>query len=225
MDGTDPTFEWGDFVPTEHYAYQYNPERGFISSANQHSVDKDYPYPMGWLNMEFYRNRRINDVLNAYESGSITPRDMMVLQNDSYGIRPAEALPFFIDSVGTEKHADVLKSLKEWDYVYSVPSKAPTYFEAWWRRFEDLLWDELKSDSLSLSYPSDYQTIELLKTGFPMEFVDHKSTPAKESLQDILTMSLDSAVVAIDAWEKDKGMEATWGNYKNTSVVHLARIP
>ena len=34
---------------------------------------------MGWLNMEYYRNRRINNVLNAYDSGSITPSDMMKL--------------------------------------------------------------------------------------------------------------------------------------------------
>ncbi len=225
MDGTDPAFEWGDFVPTTHYPYQYNPGRGFISSANQHSVDGDYPYNMGWLNMEHYRNRRINNVLNAYDSGSVTPSDMMALQNDAYGIRPAEALPIFIDSLGTGKHANVIKSLQEWDYIYSVGSKAPTYFEAWWRQFEDLLWDELKSDSLSLSYPSDYQTIALLKNGFPAEFYDHQGTPGKETLQDILAMSLDSAVAVIKAWEQEKAMEATWGNYKNTSVVHLARIP
>ena len=225
MDGTDPSFEWGEFIPTDHYAHQFNPPRGFISSANQHSVDQNYPYTMGWLNMEYYRNRRINTVLDAYDSGSITPKDMMALQNDSYGIRPAEALPIFIDSLGSSQYNDVMTSLKEWDYIYSASSKAPTYFEAWWRQFEKLLWDELKSDTLALSYPSDYQTIELLKNGFPAEFYDHHSTPSEESLQDLLAMSLDSAVAVIKEWEQDKGMEATWGNYKNTSIIHLARIP
>ena len=225
MDGSDPAFEWGDFIPTEHHANEYNPERGFVSSANQHSVDQDYPYYMGWLNMEFYRNRRINNILSNYDSGSVVPEDMMTLQNDSYGIRPSEILPLFLDSLERGNHADIIQSLTNWDYVYTAGSKAPTYFEVWWRWFENLLWDELRSDELSIGYPSDYRTIWLLKNNFPQRFYDNKDTEKKESFNDLLTMSLDSAATAISKWEDDRGREATWGNYKNTSVVHLARIP
>ncbi|MEM6937997.1 MAG: penicillin acylase family protein [Pseudomonadota bacterium] len=46
MNGADPVFEWGDFIPTEHYAQEYNPSKGFVSSANQHSADERYPYEM-----------------------------------------------------------------------------------------------------------------------------------------------------------------------------------
>ncbi len=41
MDGSQKSMEWPAFIPTSHYAYQHNPDRGFVSSANQHSVDQN----------------------------------------------------------------------------------------------------------------------------------------------------------------------------------------
>ncbi|MEM6360846.1 MAG: penicillin acylase family protein [Bacteroidota bacterium] len=224
MDGSNPIFEWGEFIPTEHYAHEYNPERGFISSANQHSADQNYPYEMVWKNMEHYRNRRINRVLNDYDSGSVTPQDMMSLQNDNYGIRPEEYLPYMLDSIGQSDHMNVLGELRAWDYVYEVDKIAPTYFEAWAREFRGLLWDEFYNNDLPVSVPSRYHTIWMLKNDFPDAYIDVKGTEKVESLSDLLQMSLDSALVRIEKWKERKGMEATWGNYKGTSIIHLSRL-
>ncbi|WP_185154413.1 penicillin acylase family protein [Fulvivirga sp. M361] len=225
MDGSDPAFDWGEFIPFEHYAFEHNPPRGFISSANQHSVDQKYPYEMNLHNSEFYRNRRINNQLNAFDSSSITPQDMMKLQNDAYGIKPSEILPVFLDSIDKSKNSEFMTALKEWDYFYTVPSKAPTYFEVWWRSFRNLLWDEFIDSELPMGRPSDYHTIWMLKNDFPKEFYDHQGTSQVESFKELLSMSLDSAKTKIQTWEDKKGLEATWGNYKGTSIIHLSRIP
>ncbi|MEM8568819.1 MAG: penicillin acylase family protein [Bacteroidota bacterium] len=224
MDGSDPVFEWGDFIPTEHYAQEYNPSRGFISSANQHSADENYPYEMVWKNMEHYRNRRINDVLSTYDSGSVTPENMMELQNDNYGIRPSEYLPFMLDSVGSTSHTKVIDELRSWNYVYDVDAMAPTYFEAWAREFRWLLWDEFFKNDLPLSAPSEYHTLWMLKNDFPAAYIDHKETAKVELLPELLRMSLDSAMFRIEKWKERKNMNANWGNYKGTSIIHLSRL-
>lgn len=179
---------------------------------------------MGWLNMEHYRNRRINNILETYDSSSMVVEDMMKLQNDNYGIRPEEVLPYFLDSIGETSQTRVIEELKKWDYIYDVNEMAPTYFEAWAYRFRGLLWDEFYESDLIMSAPSRYNTIWMLKNDFPKEYIDIKSTARKESLQELLQMSLDSALIDIDKWKKRKGIEATWGNYKGTSIIHLARL-
>ena len=81
MDGSDPKYEWQGYIPKEHNARAINPERGFISSANQHPFDSLYPYYYYNNNEEHYRNRRINQILS--EKNNITIEDVKKLQNDA----------------------------------------------------------------------------------------------------------------------------------------------
>ena len=59
---------------------------------------------------------------------------------------------------------------------------------------------------------------------FPIAYIDHRETERVESLPDLLKMSLDSALLRIKRWEDRKGIKATWGNYKGTSIIHLSRL-
>ena len=47
MPGTDSSFMWQGMIPQNETPFQYNPERGFISSANQKPADTTYPYYLG----------------------------------------------------------------------------------------------------------------------------------------------------------------------------------
>ena len=65
MDGTNPEHDWQGWIPQSHNAHVKNPERGFVSSANQHPVDKSYPYYVFNDGYEMYRNRVINDFFRS----------------------------------------------------------------------------------------------------------------------------------------------------------------
>ena len=60
-DGSDPAYDWRDFISKEHLPGVLNPARGFVSSANQNPVDAKYPYYLGWNYAAFERGRRINE--------------------------------------------------------------------------------------------------------------------------------------------------------------------
>jgi len=82
MPGTDSSYLWQGMIPQDEVPYQYNPERGFISSANQKPVDDNiYPYYLG-KSYPMYRGIEINKRLAAMSN--ITPQDMMALQTDNY---------------------------------------------------------------------------------------------------------------------------------------------
>src|SRR5690606_423929 len=80
LDGSRSSNGWNAFIPFEHSIMEKNPQRGFVSSANQYPVDLTYPYYITAVEFEAYRNRRINNVLRRLNG--ITVADMMRLQND-----------------------------------------------------------------------------------------------------------------------------------------------
>lgn len=229
MDGSQKSMEWPEFIPTNHYAYQHNPDRGFVSSANQHSVDENYPYWQGWASPDNYRGRRINNILSKYDSASITPKHMMELQQDDFGILPSEVLPLLLDSMRNEREDivtdSVFTSLSSWDYHYNADYFAPVAFMSWWRNIKTLLWDEMRNEDIALNFPTDYQTIHLFKNGLPPDLIDNKKTTRIETLTDIINIGYDSMKHDLQIWDTKNEKELNWGNYKSTSIIHLARIP
>ncbi|MDH5475010.1 MAG: penicillin acylase family protein [Cyclobacteriaceae bacterium] len=223
MDGSNPDMEWGDYIPMQHNAAQYNPKRNYVSSANQHSVDPQYPYYVYNGGNEAYRNRRINRLLDSMSN--VTPQDFMSMHQDAYSIKAEEVLPVFLDSLVTNhEHEDIINALKRWDYQYTATSTTPTLFNRWWKEFMNVLWDEFKNDKMALDRPSDFTTTHII-THFPAnEFTDIISTEKKESLTDIINIAFENAVSHLKQWETENGKAYTWGEYKSTSVIHLAKI-
>lgn len=224
MEGSDPRQEWQGYIPMEHNAFQLNPERGFVSSANQHSVDEAYPYWFYNATNEFYRNRRINRVLD--EMDSITVEDIKSLQNDNYSIKAEEILPLLMDTINldalTNKERQILENLQKWDYVYDAVQVNPVYFNEWWETLHDMLWDEMDSDVV-LRQPEHSATIHLIKSGQIGSFTDILDQPGMDSLQDVVTLSFKKATKKVQDWGKESGNDLNWGNYKNTTITHLTR--
>ena len=50
------------------------------------------------------------------------------------------------------------------DYYYHADAEGAAYFEAWWTNLFPMIWDEIRNDQLSLSYPTAWNTINLMKT-------------------------------------------------------------
>ena len=75
LDGSDPQSEWAGWVPMDRVPAMEDPERGFVSSANQSPTDDAYPYYLGWDYGTFERGRRINELLEA--ATAISGADMV----------------------------------------------------------------------------------------------------------------------------------------------------
>jgi len=226
MDGSDPNYEWQGYIPKEHNARIINPERGFISSANQHPFDSDYPYYYHSRSEENFRNRRINSILSASED--ITIDDMKILQNDNYYSLASSILPVMIDSLRKEGLADeqlqVLDLLIEWDYMANADQIEPSYFRAWYKKMYNLLWDEFDVD-VPVEWPSDYTTMIIL-TKWPTDTAfDILGTEDVESIKDIITESYTQGIDSINTWkELNNGEDPLWYKFKNTHLTHMTGI-
>lgn len=228
LDGSKTSTEWKSFIPFEQNAVIKNPTRGFVVSSNQYPVDSSYPYYIQSGNYyEAYRNRRISEVLS--QSSSITPQDMMKLQNDNFNLQAKESLPFFLSQLDSASlfaaEKEICKKMRSWDFFNSIESEAAIYYEAWWNELNNLLWDEMTKSKVSMSIPSEFTTIKLMKENRLMDFTDIQDTPEKENLKDLVKASFTKSTAAVAEWKiKNKTKEFNWSNYKDTYIQHLLRI-
>jgi penicillin amidase len=226
LDGTKTSSEWKAFIPNEQNVMYKNPERGFVSSANQYPVDATYPYYVGATSYEAYRNRRINQVLSGLKD--IVPGDLMKLQNDNYNLKAAESLPLYLGQVDqsalneTEKKA--YSNLSSWDYYNNVDSQGASYYEAWWNALMPMIWDEMDSSHVAMRYPTTFNTIYLIKNKPTFAFFDLLSTPEKETATDILRKAFSKGVANIEVWKSKNSKDPQWGAYKDAVIGHLLRL-
>ncbi len=240
--GSSGADDWTTFIPYEHNPLSKNPERGFVSSANQHPTDSTYPYYYPGVGVyETYRNRVINKILA--EGNGIDADFMKQMQSNNYNLHAAEALPVLISlldksSLSKEEQA-MLETLSKWNYYNNPQEVAPVYFEVWWNELRKLLWDEMLDKNAPMKQPSFYSVVTFLATYSASTFYDNLSTPAKETRADIVAQSFhrikDTLAAkeftevaepyeADETYEKKDQNPSDWGSYKDTKVAHLAGL-
>ncbi len=227
-DGTASANNWQTFIPMNHNAFWKNPERGFVSSANQHPADSTYPYYVTSSNYEAYRNRRINDVLRA--DNSITVDDMKKLQYDNYSLKAAESLPTMLDLLNgaglTAEEIALTETLKKWNLHFTAESEAATMYDLWYEKLYTAIWDEIalsREQNISLAGPTNYTTIRLLKTQPDNVFFDDKKTEGTQTAKDMVLLAFRQMVENLKSSRAEKGTIA-WSAYKSTFVGHPLQL-
>lgn len=226
MPGTDSSYLWQGMIPQDEVPFQYNPERGFVSSANQKPVDESYPYYIG-RNYPEYRGIMINRKLAAMND--ITPKDMMLLQNDNYNIVAEMALSFALKNIKeSELNADEKKyadMLKQWDLRNDPDSKGATIFEVWWDKLGHVIYDdEYAKAPKVIMHPFESTMLEQVLKDSAYSFLDDISTAGKkETLADDVTAALKKAAAELKQAEAAGMLE--WGKYKQTTIYNLAKLP
>jgi penicillin G amidase len=224
MPGTDSSYMWQGQIPQEENPHMINPERGFVSSANQLPTDGSYPYYLGG-SFPNYRGWLINRKLNKMQQA--TPQDMMRLQNDNYNVFAEMAAPLFIKNMNEatldteeKKYWDILK---KWDLRNDAKEKGPVVFDIIWTKFEKLVWqDEMKKTGSGL-WPDEPTLLEGLLKDSAYVFVDDINTPQKETVQQLLLKAIKESVPELKKAEATAGLE--WAKYKGTRITHLLKIP
>jgi penicillin amidase len=225
MPGTDSSYLWQGVIPDNETPYQYNPERGFVSSANQRPVDSTYPY---YLGREYPSPRGfiINRKLAAMQQ--VTPQDMMALQTDNYNVFAEMARPLFLKNINQpvlsadeKKYFDLLQS---WDLRNDPDSKGATVFVLAWEQFKKVVFDdEFANAPKPIQLPFESTLLEAVLRDSSYKFLDNIATNQKETLEDDATEAFRLACRKLKEAEAAGKLE--WAAYKGTRVMHLAKIP
>lgn len=224
MPGTDSSYAWKGFIPAKENPTMYNPERGFVSSANQLAADTSYPY---YLSRKggIYRGIIINRMLSRMNN--ITIDDMEKMQTDNYNVFAETARPLLLKYLDNSKlTADERKyiyKLKSWNLRNNINEEAPAIFKLWWDELETAVYkDEFSKTDLPLEWPEESTLLEGLLKDTAYKFVDDINTPVVENIHDIVLRAYKAACKQIKT--ADDKQELVWGKFKDTGVKHLLKL-
>lgn len=224
MPGQDSSYMWQGLIPQDENPHQVNPERGFVSSANQRPVDGTYPYfiPGGY---DVYRGLEINRRLA--KMNGITTTDMQQLQNVNYNPFAEVVTKLMLKytnagSLGADEKR-FFEMIQEWDLQNTVNSKAATVFQVWVDSLKTKIWyDELtQQDSMIYAMPYENTLADALTRDSAFVFIDDIRTPVKETIYDVFIASLKAATPVLLQKEKEGKLE--WSANKNTTVYHILK--
>ncbi len=228
MPGEDSSYLWQGMIPASENPMIKNPERGFVSSANQKSTDSTYPYYLGAANaFPLYRGIIINKKLNAMFG--VTPQDVQALQTNNDNIFAEMARPAIFKFLNESRLNAVEKKyvdyLRNWNLRNDIDEKGASVFKAIWDSLEVAVWaDEFKNAKLPLQWPDESTLLEQMLKDSVVLFEDNITTPnVKETMVDAVTMAIRKATPQLAQMEKEGRL--AWGAYKDTRVNHLLKIP
>ncbi|WP_178378619.1 penicillin acylase family protein [Nocardiopsis flavescens] len=148
--GWDSAYDWDEYIPFEDLPSVYNPESGFIVTANQSGVDADYPH---FLTDDWdygYRSQRINDLLEeAVAEGPVTGADMSEIHMDSYHLGAEAIVPHLLEADVEGTAAQGRELLRDWDLYTEPDSAGAAFYQATWRHLLPLLFEELDPVSMT----------------------------------------------------------------------------
>ncbi|MFL6002226.1 MAG: penicillin acylase family protein [Nocardioides sp.] len=132
-EGWRPDDDWtGDYVPFEALPNVFDPDEGFIVTANQAVVDTDYPFHLTDDWDRGYRSQRIRDVL--LDEGELSVAEMEDLQLDNRNPIAPALTPYLLEiELPTSYWDDGQELLRGWDYSQDADSAAAAYFNVVWR--------------------------------------------------------------------------------------------
>ena len=206
---------WGAMRTAADLPYSYNPETGYLVSANSRPAAT--PEPVGFF---FSRNDRVErmaalieaesavgvDTLKAIQQDvhmatSVTLRDLFVARLDDLGMTAAA------DTKGKE----AISRLRDWDGEYRADSVGAVTFEQFRNAFTGRFYVLLHGEDDGAALASTGRRTALL--GEDIAAAD------EESLRGALSAGLQAAVDGLDSF-------ANWGEMHRLSLAHpLSNVP
>lgn len=218
--------QWKGYLDEDKKPNLFNPEEGFIITANNKIISDDFPYYISFDWDAPFRAERIRELLLQKEKHDI--ESFIRIQNDVYTKKGERILPVLKEIEGVDGNLEeVLDGIKNWDLRMSSGMK-PALFEVFMNIFHaEVLNDEMGEDFED--FDSSFRRkkagiLRILSDPFSPWF-DNTDTPDVENRTDIVKTSLEKAYEWL---EKNYGSPDHWDWMKIHSIRYrhvLGNIP
>lgn len=225
MPGTDSSYAWQSYIPDSLEMVMHNPERGFVSSANQSPYDvRTYPYYMP-AHFSLYRSWLINRYLSSMQN--ITTDDMQKLQTNTYNLLAEKGLPVLLRFVDSSKldatEMQYLSTVATWNLFNEASSAGATIFALWMdSAISKVYGDELNQSALPVPEIEPSTLIKNVLKDSAKLFADNINTPVQETLKNDITGAFKSIIPVLEKAKQQKALE--WGKFKDGGITHLLSI-
>jgi penicillin amidase len=223
-DGKD---NWVGWIPFEKNPQLHNPQKGWLGTCNHNTVGKDYPYYYSSHLSPSYRYRRLIQLME--QAGKKSVDDHWQFQRDSLNLMAREIAP--IMSKALLSHPDTKElgeTLSKWDYLDHTDQAAPTIFQAVYREFallvfQDELGDELAKAMLKVWYFWQERLQQMILEGNSPWFDNISTQSVKETRDDLFRQAALKAKERLISILGQDPKEWKWGKVHTIEFVSPIR--
>ncbi len=209
---SDEKQHWKGFLSAKEAPHLFNPERGFIVTANNRPFPPGYPYFMGHAYAEGYRARRIEELIKKIGGEKkLGFEELKEIQTD---VRVPEAdllLPvlfrYLEGKVRSDRGKKALEMLKRWDRRATVDSVEQTIFRVFVNRLEGAIFS---IESVHI-YPGPAILKKFLEKGEYPKFEKAVLETKKEPLQKLVPRIFEETLKFLKEKLGEMGPKWKWG--------------
>jgi penicillin amidase len=222
-------YDWKGYIPFEEMPSAYNPDCGYLFSANSRVAPDDYPYLISydWFSPG-YRAQRMKQLLDEHiaTKKTFSLKDMRDMQADTFSIPATLLTPYLLSlKPANEEEAKIVKYLQSWDFKFGVDSIGATIFDSWSSfLMDDTFNDEL--DKLGMNGEVGFPwlkrmvtIIELMKDPHNIWFDDIK-TAKRENRDDIVRRSFSDTLTWLEKHYGKDPAQWKWGRVHTVQFAH-----
>lgn len=224
---TDTGDNWSGWVPFDDMPQLYNPARGWVGTCNHYTVTGNFPYYYSSYAAASYRYRRLMQLLDSREVKS--PDDHWQLQRDTFNIMAEAIAPLMASALAAHEDTRRLgEILNRWDYHDDPDESAPTIFQAIYRKFallvfEDELGEDLAETMLDRWYFWQERLGRMVAEGNSAWFDNVRTADVKESRDDLFYQAALAAAADLDTRLGGNPAKWLWGKVHRVEFVSPIR--
>jgi penicillin amidase len=219
--------EWTGTVPFDELPCAYNPEAGFLATANHRMVDLDYPHYLTDDWEPSFRIRRIVALLN--EKQKLSSDDFARIQMDVYSGIAASLLPLMSEAItGDGRLAEAVKYLQTWDRQLETGSVAGTIFQVWTTKVAEAIFRprlggelyDLYFETRGWTTLAGFDALHAILTNPASDWVGGDGSDNVQSRNRLVTGALESALQELEAKFGPDMAEWRWGRLHQVHFRH-----
>ncbi|MGO3147205.1 MAG: penicillin acylase family protein [Leucobacter sp.] len=217
--GWSSEYDWKGFVPFEEQPWSYNPESGYIVTANNAIVNDDYPH---FLSRDWdygYRAARITELIEEkIAQGPFDAADLADIQMDNQMPAAKSLQQAYADmTVDDPQIQEALALLADWDGQNAIDSPAAA--------FANVLWEHVTADLVAGHDGTvDRDDQSRFARVFELQLADTDSAwwtaGGYASKQELLTQAAREAVSEIIEIQGSDPSKWNWGELHALTLTH-----
>ena len=222
--GDTSLYDWQGTVPFEELPNSYNPECGYVSSANNKTVDEDYPYYIGtWYSLP-WRIGRIREMLEEKEV--FGTEDFKRMLRDQHSHFAMLMTPLYLDALqdhASGEYQSAYKALADWDYDMQASSAAALIFEIMFLELNKAMFeDELGDQYRELAYNTIAKNlVEKTRVTGQSLWCDNVNTPDQmESFHDNIRTAFQQSMDTLTSMYGPEVSSWEWGQLHSVALMH-----
>lgn len=220
--GDTSQYDWNGFYPFEKLPSTYNPDCGYVFSANNRTTTSDSLYISSWFALP-NRSNRIEQMLKEKDKLSIS--DFKAMHTDTHSVMVDDMKPIILKALANQTlsaiQSEAFERLTTWNNELTKDSPEALIFETFYKTLEkNIVKDELGGELYKELKLTRYMIDRIFKKGESILCDDTNTKNHIENLDDMIIKSFKETISLLADEHGSSVANWRWGDKHKLVLEH-----